>query len=271
MEEKTFIVYRHTSPNGKVYVGITCHKPSVRWKKDGKGYKNNVHFWGAIQMYGWDNFTHEILYEGLSEQEACQKEVELIDFYKSNRKEFGYNIASGGIINFPSDETKEKISRANKGKKWSEEQKARIAGRHVGRIMSDESRAKMSISHTGRKHSAETKLKISKANSGRKFSDEHKEKLRRSKIGSKRSQESIEKSRIAATGKKHTEETKKKIAESKYKKIICTTTGIVYSSATEASKILGIPRTTICSCLTGRSKNPRKLSFDYFIQEGTDL
>ena len=75
MEEKTFIVYKHTSPNGKVYVGITCHKPSVRWKKDGKGYKNNVHFWGAIQMYGWDNFTHEILYEGLSEQEACQKEA----------------------------------------------------------------------------------------------------------------------------------------------------------------------------------------------------
>ena len=61
MEERRFIVYKHTSPNGKVYIGMTCLKPIQRWKKDGSGYKRNTHFWGAIQKYGWENFKHEIL------------------------------------------------------------------------------------------------------------------------------------------------------------------------------------------------------------------
>ena len=63
-----YTVYKHTAPNGKVYIGITSHSIEGRWRKDGSGYKLNNHFWNAIQKYGWNNFKHEILFENLMKE-----------------------------------------------------------------------------------------------------------------------------------------------------------------------------------------------------------
>ena len=112
MENNNYKVYMHTSPSGKVYVGITKLKTSQRWR-NGEGYKNNIHFYSAIQNYGWDNFAHEILFENLSKKEAEKIEIDLISIYKANDKNFGYNIASGGGVNIPTEETRRKISEAN--------------------------------------------------------------------------------------------------------------------------------------------------------------
>ena len=71
---RTYIVYKHTSPSGKVYIGITSRTPEARWGKDGVEYKLNKHFWNAIQKYGWDNFDHEILCTNLNYEDACKKE-----------------------------------------------------------------------------------------------------------------------------------------------------------------------------------------------------
>lgn len=90
----TYIVYKHTCPNGKCYIGITKQKPSYRWGK-GSGYNTQV-FGRAVKKYGWDNIAHEVLYEGLSLEEAYSKEIELIAKYKSNDKKYGYNCNSGG-------------------------------------------------------------------------------------------------------------------------------------------------------------------------------
>ena len=82
---KTFYIYRHTNLiNGKVYIGQTCQKPEYRWGKDGNGYKNSPHFYSAIQQYGWNAFQHEILYSGLTQEEANKIETELILKYDSN-------------------------------------------------------------------------------------------------------------------------------------------------------------------------------------------
>lgn len=95
--ERIYSVYKHTNKvNGKVYIGITCNKPEVRWGKNGIGYKRQL-FWNAIQKYGWDNFAHEILFENLSESQAYQKEIELIALYDSTNREKGYNVALGGV------------------------------------------------------------------------------------------------------------------------------------------------------------------------------
>ena len=94
---KCYCVYKHTNViNGKVYIGITSEDPKIRWN-NGNGYKRQPYFWNAIQKYGWDNFQHEVLFDKLSEEDACQKEIDLISFYNSNDKECGYNISFGGF------------------------------------------------------------------------------------------------------------------------------------------------------------------------------
>ena len=44
-------VYRHTSPSGKVYVGITTQNPEARWQY-GNGYKSCKLFCNTIIKYG---------------------------------------------------------------------------------------------------------------------------------------------------------------------------------------------------------------------------
>ena len=150
--ENCWKVYKHTSPSGKIYVGITSKNVLVRWA-NGKAYCNNVHFYRAIQKYGWDNFTHEILFENLSKEEACQKEIELIAKYQSNNPEFGYNLSAGGEY-------------SNYGHKQSKEFCEMMSKLHSGKIVSLETRNRLSEVNSGKKLSEETKRKISVANKG---------------------------------------------------------------------------------------------------------
>ena len=94
--QNNFCVYKHTCPNDKVYIGVTSKKPDYRWGKNGSGYKKQPHFWRAIQKYGWENIKHEILFENLTKEEACEKEIELIDLYNSTDVNYGYNKSTGG-------------------------------------------------------------------------------------------------------------------------------------------------------------------------------
>lgn len=93
-----YTVYKHTCPNGKVYIGITNQKPERRWGGNGRGYKDNEYFYRAIQKYGWDNIKHEIVAEGLTEDEACGMEVDLISEYRANDRSCGYNKHFGGKV-----------------------------------------------------------------------------------------------------------------------------------------------------------------------------
>lgn len=91
-----YTVYCHVNKiNGKRYVGITKQKPEKRWN-NGEGYIESPRFYNAIKKYGWHNFSHEILYTDLSEDEAKQKEVDLIAEWNLNDDTFGYNISKGG-------------------------------------------------------------------------------------------------------------------------------------------------------------------------------
>lgn len=51
-------------------------------------------FYKAILKYGWDNIEHEVLYSGLSEEEAKALEVSLIAYYKE--QDVSYNMTIGG-------------------------------------------------------------------------------------------------------------------------------------------------------------------------------
>lgn len=131
-------VYKHTAPNGKVYIGITKLDVNRRWQ-NGENYKTSKHFYNAVKKYGWENIKHEILYSGLSRIDAENKEIELIKEYDSTNPKKGYNIEPGGNTPEMSEETRAKISKALKGKKYkkrrnhTEEEKQAISEKLKGR------------------------------------------------------------------------------------------------------------------------------------------
>ena len=89
-------VYKHTNIiNNKVYIGITKQEPKRRWQ-NGYGYIDNDYFYNSIKKYGWNNFKHEILFDNLTKEQAQEKEIELIEHYKSNNRNYGYNMSKGG-------------------------------------------------------------------------------------------------------------------------------------------------------------------------------
>lgn len=109
-------VYKHTFPNNKVYIGITKQKPIKRWK-NGTGYKNNEYITNAIKKYGWQNIKHEILFSNLEKEEAEKKEIELISFFSSADRKYGYNIQLGGNANKGiTEETRKKMRLSHIGK-----------------------------------------------------------------------------------------------------------------------------------------------------------
>ena len=149
-------VYKHTTPNGKVYIGITSQSPMVRWNY-GCGYEKQV-FGKAIKKYGWAYITHEVIASGLSKQQAIGMEIELIARCRSTESAYGYNIMPGGEC-----------------------------GGNLGHKMSEETRAKMSLSASarwqspdrrGHKQSPEWIEKRRQGWLGKHVTPEHKEKLR---------------------------------------------------------------------------------------------
>lgn len=110
----SYIVYKHTSPSNKVYIGITRFDPKYRWLNNGRGYRSQSVFFNAIIKYGWINFKHEILYDNLSERDALDKEEELIREYKSYDRRYGYNVSLRGYL-IPSNNTNS--SRSNSRRK----------------------------------------------------------------------------------------------------------------------------------------------------------
>ena len=89
-------IYKHTFPNGKCYIGLTKQTPENRFK-NGYGYESCPLMWNAIQKYGWNNIETSWLYTDISDiHKAAILEQEAIQQYKSNEREYGYNIANGG-------------------------------------------------------------------------------------------------------------------------------------------------------------------------------
>lgn len=148
MKQDGYRVYVHINKtNGKRYVGITSKpKPEHRWRYNGEGYKENPHFYSAIQKYGWGGFDHVILFEGLTIDEANQKEIELIRLWKTQDPEFGYNMTSGGEGTpdyHPSEETRKKLSEVRKKENLSEETLRRRSEGLRGRKFSEEHKKKI--------------------------------------------------------------------------------------------------------------------------------
>ena len=215
-----YIVYRHTSPSGKCYIGMTCQTMERRARGGGRAYSGCTAFYKAIQKYGWDNFTHEVLESGLSYDEACEKERYYITLFRSLTSERGYNLETGGGANTTvNEETKKKISEKLTGRK--------------GTPHTPESRRKLSEARRGKKmppRSEEYRRKMSLALTGRKFTPEHRANISKSKSGA------------ATSGKNN----------SHPRAVLCVETGVIFDTIKEAGDFTGGSSKNIISCCRGR-------------------
>ena len=92
------IIYKFTNTlNGKIYIGQTVRTLEKRVKEhfyeSSKGCKA---FKAAVNKYGQENFSLEILDTAFSEKELDEKEMLYIAHYKSDDRDHGYNLTKGG-------------------------------------------------------------------------------------------------------------------------------------------------------------------------------
>lgn len=137
-EVTKWTIYRHVSPSGKIYVGITSKEINRRWRY-GTGYSNCILFQNAIDKYGWDNIKHQVLFTNLTEDRAKNLEKDLIRHYKNLG--VSYNITDGGDGTLgcswtPTVYTRTIWSTQRKDRKLSEEHKKKISDTMKGRPMS---------------------------------------------------------------------------------------------------------------------------------------
>ena len=196
-----YLVYKHISPSGKVYIGITSRSATRRWN-NGRGYIGSV-FHKAIEKYGWDNIKHEVLYENLSRDEAVKIERDLIKQYDSTNAKKGYNIVPGGGLGISgykfTEEQRKKLSQSHKGV-YTEAQRAATERRKgkpspfKGKKRTKETIEKIRLAQIERYKkysiSEETREKLRKAhggknhwNYGRTYSDDFRKKLSIAHIG----------------------------------------------------------------------------------------
>ncbi len=223
-ERTDWKVYIHTNKiNKKVYVGITCRDPVIRWQ-GGHGYKRPrgqskaiSHFMNAINKYGWNNFDHEIIAEGLTLEQASEMERQLIRQYDSTNPDKGYNVAEGG--------------KGTTGAKHSDETKKLLSEKAKKRI--EETGI---VAFKGRHHSDETKAILSK---------KAKERIKNGAASSFK-------------GKHHTDETKKILSEQHNKPItMYDLTGKkikTFPSISVAAEEMGLALSSVSSCANRKTK-----------------
>jgi group I intron endonuclease len=167
------VIYQFTNnKSGKIYIGQT-----VDYKKRIRDHKFNYHkeikntpFYNALRKYGWENFSITII-EECSEELLNEKEIYWIEEKKSLFPN-GYNLLEGGNQAKHSDTTKQKISEARKGMKFSESHIENLRKSHLGYVMPEEQKRKISESNKGKIFSENTKNKL-------KFSQPHRREVGR--------------------------------------------------------------------------------------------
>jgi len=205
-------IYKITNTvNGKSYIGQTRHdavKTRIRDHLTGRG---NVIIKNAVEKYGHDAFTFEILHDGIIPEFLDDLEREAIGKFNTVAPH-GYNLTDGGEGGSPSEETRRKQSEAQKGEK----------NHAYGKNLSKEHRQKISEAGKGRKRPPFTEehcRKISQGNKGRcpwnkgkKHSEENRRKRSKKAKDRKHSPESRRKLSEAGKGRKHTLETRQKMS-----------------------------------------------------------
>ena len=148
MKKNNYIVYKYTSPSGKIYIWQTNQGLHKRYSS-GQGYKHSSYFYNAILKYGIENFQSEILKQNLSLEEANYWEIYYISQYDSTNRAKGYNISPGGNNHVMSNEGRQKNSARMKENNpmKNPEIATRVRNKLKGQIRSEKTKQNISNGH----------------------------------------------------------------------------------------------------------------------------
>lgn len=230
-----YYIYLTTNKvNNKKYIGQ--HKGSLTDRYLGSG----ILLQKAIEKYGKDSFTKEIL-EICSSQEALdEREKYWIKKYDAVNSEEFYNLSEGG----------------QKGDGWQALQ--RWKQRNPEKAIELGRKSTERLRQWEKEHPEERNKNTQRLLAGaRRWAKENPDKVA----------ETMKKVNIAKEKwqKEHPEEHQKQIDEwrksgsdANSQKVICVTTGTIYSSQSEAERQTGVPQTNISKCLRGERKSAGK-------------
>lgn len=193
------VIYKYTSPSNKVYIGQTVHE-KVRYRRHRRFYGEGSLFHKAIEKYGFENFTYEVVASADTEdREVLQEQLNewekyYIKLYNSFG-EGGYNLTEGGQGSSGTKHTKE----------YKDKMSERMKENNPAWNMTDEWRKNIGDSARGRKMSDEQKKKISE---------------RMKKNNPMKNPEVAKKSHSKRIGTHLTDEQKRKISECQKGKIV---------------------------------------------------
>ena len=270
--------------NGKCYVGQTQKEKGFdyRYYCSGEGIERvynyhkslrehnrsyNEHLLRSIEKYGFKAFeVIKYLDYAFSLEELNIKEKVYIQLYNSLKNGYNETLGGEGTEGRPhSEETRQKISEANKGDNHP----------MYGKCHTEETKQKMSKIKKGENnpmhgnhHSEEVKQKIREGNKGKHLSNEAKQKISEAKKGENN----------PMYGNHHSEEAKQKISEArkgKYvgenhpraKAVYCYELDEIRLCTKEWAKELCLYGTSITCCCKGRQKSTGGYHFRYATEE----
>lgn len=251
-------VYMHTSPSGKRYIGITSEKnPQKRWGRDGCKY-DSLRFGGAVKKYGWDNIKHEILFSGLSKDEAVAKEVELIGQYKTMNRKYGYNASPGGNYASPAKKLRlAQIRRNMRGEKHPCNKSVCKIDRNTGEVLCVYPSMEIAAADVGTYGTSISKCVRFKRGCVAGYLWCCEEDYTQSFFDKYKDVEWVFNGRgwydAKEMHKPRSEEAKNRMRGTGGKQVVCVETGEVFNTAQEAATKYGISNSSIGKCCAGKA------------------
>ena len=273
---KMYSVYVLEFPNGKRYVGCTRQQPEKRWRY-GQGYRNTKDLYDAICSAGWENIKKIIIASGLDTEDAKTMEKDLIEQYKTQDREFGYNTKNGGqTFDQHSKEFLDSLEKRMTGNKYCVGRKLRPS--HIEALRQSNIGHHRPTPNKGKQiHSEETRSLLSEMAKKRWDNADYREKMLNSRpdmsgknnpmYGKHHSESTKAKISASKIGKHLSRETIEKIAKKNSKPVIQLTIDGNFirrfdSIASAATAVNGNVQ-NICSVLKGKTKSYRGYRWQY--------